>query len=362
MVVSREYSCKQLALPGGYSGQYSTHGCISQSGDRLFVFTMDLLTDRTRDMRLTIYDVVYSDNGRPIQFVLAKKIAFNSEKNSGLYFGRHATFTTISDSCVISYGGYMPKTPHEFEYGSNLYQLDLETFEWTRIDCLNPLESPGPRAGHAAWCIDSKFVFISAGCGAMGVSNDLWVFDLTLRTWKMVDEARGGPVKTLHSASMNRLGRDGFYRLTLIGGRGTRGVSTAVLQYVGNRWDIQSWVHEGSVFGMEPHCFNSVYLGPKAGHFAIRSNFPLDSDFGGTESEAPEITRLSDGMEVHRYTSHSIVHFPDPIVISHSIGSVSGQIPGKPLWNVSNWGGWITSTAPGDPITSKQVGSYARIV
>ncbi len=134
-----------------------------------------------------------------------------------------------------------------------MHALDLATNTWSEI---TPAETPGARLYHAVAIRGTEAVIFGGarGYGADTYLNDIWAFDMTSDTWRMV--SGGGP-----SAPQTRFGAEAFYdeagdRLLVFGGHDSTdlGNSNDVYAYdfAGGGW---STVRPGDTL-------NGAVLGP----------------------------------------------------------------------------------------------------
>jgi len=79
----------------------------------------------------------------------------------------------------------------KYKTSSYLYELDLTTLEWKRIDIQEP--SPAPRSSHAAVFYQGAMI-VYGGKNADGdMLGDIWELNLTDFTWKQYELAGEAP-------------------------------------------------------------------------------------------------------------------------------------------------------------------------
>lgn len=79
----------------------------------------------------------------------------------------------------------------KYKTSANIYELDIATLEWKRIETQEP--SPPPRSSHTA-IFHQGVMVIYGGKNADGdMLGDLWELNLTEFTWTQHPISEGGP-------------------------------------------------------------------------------------------------------------------------------------------------------------------------
>jgi protein phosphatase len=76
------------------------------------------------------------------------------------------TFTLLSDSRAILFGGTFDMSAAGFQFSNNFYEFNVERSIWTRINQTGFI--PSPRAAHAADRISATQIAIFGGTGSSG--------------------------------------------------------------------------------------------------------------------------------------------------------------------------------------------------
>jgi leucine-zipper-like transcriptional regulator 1 len=82
-------------------------------------------------------------------------------------------------SCVYITGGY-----DGVERKSDFFCLDLDTIEWTPLQCYGT--PPSPRYFHSCWLYNSK-LFCYAGYSGVERLADMFAFDLETQHWSLIE-------------------------------------------------------------------------------------------------------------------------------------------------------------------------------
>lgn len=127
--------------------------------------------------------------------------------------GKNAPCARAGHSAVIRYNS--DKGDHMFIFGgkddenqklSDTWKLNLTTFEWTHIECVN---EPMARSGHASQVYNDHMIVYGGIFEVTKELNDMHVFDLKNEKWIVLFEELNSPQKAGNSnsgASPNSVG------------------------------------------------------------------------------------------------------------------------------------------------------------
>jgi hypothetical protein len=77
---------------------------------------------------------------------------------------------------------------------SEEWYFELPPKRWYFVPSLLPVDTFAPRTGHAAAVFKKRFVYVFGGIDNEGArTNDLHIFDLRERTWRLCTAANGQP-------------------------------------------------------------------------------------------------------------------------------------------------------------------------
>ena len=86
------------------------------------------------------------------------------------------TFTMLSDSKAILFGGTFEISASGFQFSNNFYEFNIDKSLWVKLNQNG--YSPSPRAAHAADRISSTQIVIFGGTGSSGKNNIFFIFFL----------------------------------------------------------------------------------------------------------------------------------------------------------------------------------------
>jgi N-acetylneuraminic acid mutarotase len=92
------------------------------------------------------------------------------------------TQVAVSDQHVYVFGGRAGITMEE-QPMNDLWKLDTETLEWTKVEPAVASSAPSPRSFHRMVAVEQS-IYIFGGCSADGRLADLFQFDLTTNKWQ----------------------------------------------------------------------------------------------------------------------------------------------------------------------------------
>ena len=127
--------------------------------------------------------------------------------------------------CVYIFGGEIQE-----DTSNMLYQIDVETWEWSYILATSAFQKPRPRMYHSSCTTSDRVMYIYGGAPGVGntkpedeVLDDLWAFDMATHVWKempkcgAVPSRRGSAVLQPLEASPFLLLFGGFDGATALG-------------------------------------------------------------------------------------------------------------------------------------------------
>jgi dynein heavy chain len=103
--------------------------------------------------------------------------------------GAHAA--CLVDNILYVMGGYGGVGYSRRDF-NDLYALNLEDFQWTKVATKN--KSPTTRSGHSAVAVmkgGEKFIYVFGGWNADKQFSDLWILDIETFSWNLTDAKLG---------------------------------------------------------------------------------------------------------------------------------------------------------------------------
>ena len=112
----------------------------------------------------------------------------NHKKNKTGPCKRWGHSMAITDNRLFVYGG--TGYANNAKLFESIYQLDLESWDWTKLDSINKV--PSPRDSHSCIVYSNK-LYIFGGSSGNDSKNDMYEYDLSANSWKKLEERGNVP-------------------------------------------------------------------------------------------------------------------------------------------------------------------------
>lgn len=166
----------------------SSHS-ISVIGSRVFLFGGEHIARTPIDSTMFSIDLPISDSSSPVW----QSIDVAGDKP----VERIAHAQAVIGNCIYVFGGRQGVTMEEKPL-NDLWRFDTLSSTWSFVQPKDSSKVPDARSFHTMVSVDDRFLYVFAGCAAVGRLNDLHRFDTITNEWEQMPSSdalagRGGP-------------------------------------------------------------------------------------------------------------------------------------------------------------------------